>query len=329
MKPNEIKPRIASRDRRESGDAPALGRVSRMRDFPSSRAERHRGRRGGRSHPPHKKSILIWSAVIGWVALAAIGLTISLWILPRMNESSGDEGGKQAASVVRDRVFSKFASPSREQAMEIVRLAISNRDPQRIESLFRKGAATETEILNFLKNLEAKNGPVERYDWLSSMDVDGMLIEGVLAVFKSAEKPVERIAFLTPDTNGTWKMDFDSFARTVKPSWDELIEKGADHATVRVVVGKDFYFNGPFSDESQWTCYGIASPDTDVLLQGYCRVGSQQAEEMGRMFLEGETMRRATLELQRVKDADSRQFEITQVHSRDWILANSADDPSR
>jgi hypothetical protein len=271
---------------------------------------------------------LIWSAAIGVVAIAAIGLTISLWILPRMNHSSGDEAGKQAESVVHDRVVSKFPSPSREQAMEMVRLAISNRDPQKVGSLFRKGAATETDILGFLKDLEAKHGPVERYDWLSSMDVDGMLIEGVLVVFKSAEKPVERIAFLTPDLNGTWKMDFDAFARTVTPSWDELIEKGAGHAMVRVFVGKDVYFNGPFSDESQWACYGIASPDTDVLLQGYCRVGSKQAEEMERMFLEGEKTSRATLELKRVKDADPRQFEITQVHSRDWILTNDAPDPS-
>jgi hypothetical protein len=173
--------------------------------------------------------------------------------------------------------------------------------------------------------VETRDGPIERYHWLSSIDVKDMLVECVLVVFKGNEKPAERLAFLTPDQQGNWKVDFDAFARSVRPSWDVLLgevadAEGTDEAVVRVFIGKDFYFNGPFRDEAEWVCYALASPDVDELLRGYCRVGSPQQLEMEKLFSDGENVRRVTLEIRKAKDAEARQFEITRILAPDWVV---------
>lgn len=271
----------------------------------------------------------MWSAVLSVVTLIVLGLAVSFWLLPYLSRKPLVEtAGPLVSFDSKFKVASKFPSPSREQALEIVKRAIANRDPDRLESLFRMGAATRAEVLDFLKTSDQRDGLVDHYEWLSSMDVDGLLMEGVLVVYKSNDKPVERLAFLTPDEAGTWKLDFEAFARTVKPSWNDLLEKGADQAVVRVFVGKDVYFNGPFSDDKQWVCYGIASPDTEVLLRGYCKVGSTLAASMDKLFSDGKNLSRATVEIRRVNDGEARQFEIVRLMATDWVVPGTSDGES-
>lgn len=224
------------------------------------------------------------------------------------------------ASKASVRVASRFPSPSREQALEWVRRALINRDPNKVESLFRLGATPHAEVIGFLQSLEGKDGQISRYDWMSSMDTDGILLEGVQVFFTSGNHPSERIAFLTPDLLGSWKVDFDAFARVVEPPWSEILDRRADEALVRVQVGRDVYFNGPFRDESQWVCYGMTSPDIDVTLMGYCRIGSVQADAMELLFSSGVTNSRATLKIHRVEGGESRQFEVVGVMAGDWVV---------
>jgi hypothetical protein len=263
----------------------------------------------------------MFSVLFGFAALAVIGGSVALWVIPRLKQGNVDHSAWLESNV---RVASRFPSPGKEEALDLVRRAVTTRDPMAVGTLYRNGAARSAEILDFLKALEAKDGRVERYEWLSSMDVNGLLVEGVAVVFKGHEKPAERIAFLTPDPAGGWQVDFDAFARTVSPSWNELLQNGAEQARVRVIVGKDVYYNGPFRDESQWTCYAVVSPDTDELLHGYCRVGTPEADEMSRLLADGEATSRATLQLRRAKGAGPRQFEISRVLAKDWILPEPA-----
>lgn len=260
---------------------------------------------------------MVFSVIFGFAALVVIGGSFAVWLLPRINRGGVANHDELVSSV---RVASGFPSPSREEALDLVRSAVTTRDPRVVGVLYRDGAARGAEMVDFLSGLEAKDGRVDRYEWLGSMDINGLLVEGVAVVFKGPEKPAERIAFLTPDPAGVWQMDFDAFARTVSPSWKELLQGGAERARVRVIAGTDVYYNGPFRDESQWACYALVSPDTEELLHGYCRVGTPEAEEMKRLFPDGEATSRATLELRRAKDAGARQFEISRVVAKDWIL---------
>ncbi len=321
MKTQDIKRGIISRHRREGGEGPGLGRMVRVRSAEMPSGEARVRRRGERGNPARKKVALTWSIVVGAVAVAVICLSISLWVWPYLFPQTDENLATQVPREVLVRVESKFPSPSKEHTLELVSRALLNRDPAKVPSLFRLGSASSSEIVDFCKTLEARDGPVERYEWMSSMDVNGMLVEGVLVIFKSREKPLERLALLTPDPSGNWKLDFEAYARAVRPSWNELLEKGANEALVRVFAGPDVYFNGPFKDEAQWACYGVASPDIDPLLRGYCKIGSPQALAMAKVFADGRKMSRATLVIRRVEGAESRQFEIIKVLSDDWIVA--------
>lgn len=276
--------------------------------------------------PARRKLLFAWSLVLGLIALAVISGAISLWLLPQLQRQSELAMVSSEHEEARVRVASRFPSPTEEEALRFVKRAIANRDPSKVELLFHPGAADPAEVVDFCGATELRDGPIERFQWLSSMDAHDVLLEGVLVVFKGGEKPLERLALLTPDAEGNWKVDFDAFARSVKPSWDVLLGKRDDvpspkQALVRVFVAKDFYFNGPFRDETEWVCYGIASPDIDELLRGYCRVGSPEQLELEKLLADGGRMRRATLELTRVEDAEARQFEITRILAKDWVVA--------
>ena len=326
MKNRDIQLGITSHRRRtdREGEAADLGRVVKLRDVKFRSQQLEEDEVGGLNDVIHRMVILRWSLMLGGGAIVVIGLAISFWLLSRPDQHSGEKAAAPINNEGMVRIASKFPSPSKDEALDMVKRAISNRDPEKVESLFRLGAATRPEVVDFFKNLEKREGEVDRFDWLSSMDVDGLLIEGVLVVFKGKDKTAERIAFLTPDSSGNWKVDFDAFARSVKPSWSELLGKGADHGRVRVFVGHDDYYNGPFRDEKQWICYGMASPDTEQLLHGYCRVGSPQAEAMEKLFSDGVETSRATLEISRVKDGEPRQFEIVRLMAADWVLADTS-----
>jgi hypothetical protein len=152
------------------------------------------------------------------------------------------------------------------------------------------------------------------------MDANGLSMDGVLVPFeKEEEEARHRLALLTPDAAGVWKIDFEAFARVVEPSWQELLERGAAEAKVRVHLAADSYYNGPFKDDKEWICYGMGSPDIDEVLIGYCRAGSPQEEAIRWMFSKGEKLNRATLQIRRVEGASAKQFEITRVLAEDWV----------
>ena len=327
MKTPDFQRGIVSRHSRAEVEGPSIGRLSKLRDADLSNSEM-RGRRRNRGNPARSRALLIWSGALSVLTLIVIGLAVSFWLLPYLFRDPVGEVGPLVNRDAQVRVASKFPSPSREQALEMVKRAITNRDPNQLESLFRMGTASRAEILAFLNASDLRDGFIDRYEWLSSMDVNGLLLDGVLVVYGNRGKPVERLAFLTPDAVGNWKLDFDAFARTTKPSWQELLDKRAEQALVRVFVGHDVYYNGPFGDDKQWVCYGIASPDTESLLRGYCRVNSDISAAMDKLFLDGRKLSRATLELRRVKDGEALQFEIIKLVSEDWVVAEPVSDKS-
>jgi hypothetical protein len=324
MKNPDIQPGLESSHQASERIGPMVGQVARLHNKEYS----GRGRRGQNSEKPdRRKAALLWSILFGGGAIVVIGVVISLWLMPRIFSGDAKVTQDQSSLESNVRVESRFPSPTREQAIDLVTRALANRDPEKVESLFRVSSLRPSEVVEYFKGLAELEGPVERYDWLSSMDVNGLLVEGVLVVFKGKDKPCERLALLTPDSTGRWRMDFEAFARSVKPSWNKLLEKGgAQRATVRVLVAHDVYYNGPFSDDKQWVCFGMASPDTEQLLRGYCRVGSSLAIAMEKLFVDGAAAGRATLDIQRVEDGGPFQFEITQLLGQDWIVADPIDD---
>jgi len=310
----------ANRHERSAGDAPSLGRLARMPGTGLPKGTRRRRQRSERGRHGARRVILNWSILFGILAALTLVAAAYFWVQPQM-EADLLAGGKSTPD--RDdevRVKSKFKSPSENEALGMVRHALEIREPEKVAERFHFGTADPRIIVDFLKNLPATDGSLDHYDWLGSVDANNLQLDGVVVTFKSGEKLCQRIAFLTPDEMGMWKIDFDAFARTVKPSWSDLLEKGAESAVVRVFLGEDSYYNGPFINDKQWICYGLASPDREETLQGYCKVDSPQAGAVHWMFTKGGTVNRATLEIRRVEGASPRQFEIVKVIADDWVV---------
>jgi hypothetical protein len=215
---------------------------------------------------------------------------------------------------------SQFPSPKAEEALALVKQALAVREPENVVKYFRPGTASPQTVVEFLGGLETSEGPMDSLHWLSNIRTGAFPIEGVAVKFKGMERPSSRLALLTPDTSGKWQIDFDAFARTVTPSWTELLENQAQVGLVRVFVEKDFYYNGPFRDEKEWRCYAIASPELKETLRAYCKIGSRQAAAIASILSKEVKFARATLEIRRVEGAESRQFEISKVLAKDWVL---------
>lgn len=318
---------------RAAGDAPSLGRLARARGtgLPKGILRRKRRSESGRNHwvrSSARKVIGTWSVVL---AALAMGILVgALWVSLRggMTRTTAEVGREVvAAAAVEPRVVSRFESPSQQVALDRVKRAMRIREPGQVEEFFRLGTASSAEVVEFLRGREEVDGAITGYDWLSSMDANGLLIDGVVVNSMLGDKPRNRLALLTPDEAGRWKIDFDAFARTVEPSWSEFMAGNAGPGRVCVMVAKDSYYNGPFRDEAQWSCYGMASPDLDQFLLGYCRQGSPQAAAMERIVSNGNVrpgdkgLNRALLEILPGEGAESRQFEITRVLAEDWVMS--------
>ncbi len=322
MKPRDVHREITPRQPRTSGDGPNIGRVSRLRqsgdNYAGNQPSRRRSSR--RENAAASFPLKFWSIVLGTGAFVVLVAAFFMWLKPMLNRAPVRSQVAESENDLGRKIASKFPSPTRDEAVQLVKDALSNRDVSRVDNLFRRGSVTPEDVVAYCAASDERDGKVRDYEWMSSLYSRGFLIEGVVVNYESKAKPLQRLALLTPDETGRWRLDFDAFARTVKPAWDELINKGAKQALIRVMTAPDVYYNGPFTDEAVWKCYALSSPDNEELLRGYCKVGSPQAEVMEKLFVDGSRSARVTLEIRRVEDGEPRQFEITNVLGGDWII---------
>lgn len=276
--------------------------------------------------------MITWSVVFMLIALGTVTICVLLWVRPNAGDEASSADGSVLPAGVQKRVESEFESPTEDESLAIVRRALRIRNESDVEEYFRPGKGGAAEVIGFLTKMEEMDGKVDGYEWLSSMDANGLLLDGVAVRTRKDDQTRNRLALLTPDENGRWRVDFDAFARVVEPSWAKLMQAEASKAMVRIVAAKDSYFNGAFASDNEWDCYGLASPDHEEILIGYCRKGSSQARAMARIMEEGEevqsngNLHRAVLEIRRVAGAESRQFEISRVLAQDWVMGKVAFD---
>lgn len=329
MKSDHVRRSVrTTRFSREAGDAPNLGRVSRM-----PRVERAKGVRRKRKSSDREargrrkinnKAVVGWSLLLGSLVIVILGVALGLWLVPKMRSGGGQAMGKDSTRPIeKRRVISDVQPPSEVAAVALVRAAMAVRDPGQVLEFFRPGGAPAEEIIQFLAKIELERGKAESFDWLSSVDANGLALEGV--VVRSREpsgSKQELLALLTPDSAGKWKVDFDALSRKSTPSWQEFMEGRSEVIEVRVFAAVDNYYNGFFQDDSQWECYGMTLAGSEENYFGYCRRDSPQAKALGWMFSREKRLQRVTLELKRQPEAGPRQFEITRVVAEDWVVSD-------
>lgn len=332
MKSDDIKRSVRSqRNDRHAGDAPNMGRVSRMPGTGLPKGERRKRKRseGGRNSKIRQSralSIKIWSVLLAVVAFICLGVGIWFGLRPGEAPASAQVAAAPPVEVEKTSKVTRFPSPSQEEAEEIVTKGLAVREAAEVPAHFKMDAVREPGVVAFLSSLQTVDGTVGNLEWLGSMDANRLQLEGVIVHFASSDKPRNRLAVLTPDKDGVWKIDFDAFARSSEPSWPDFLEKRADSIQARVYAAHDSYYNGPFSDESQWSCYGLASPDTDDIIFGYCKINSPQAAAMRWILSKDAALGRVTVEIRRSPEAQARQFLISRVIAEDWVTGSVAFD---
>ena len=331
MKSDGVQRGIRKRSDRTAGSAPSIGRVARMPGTGLAKGERRTRRRGerdnqGRTERWNARLTLGWSIGFAVIAAALVVSAVVLWLKPLLGRKAG---GDELAVMPKVRVVSRFPSPTEAEAVGLVQQVIERaRDVEAVGRWVDRGEMTSLEVVGFLEGLPELDGKVERYQWMASGDANDLQLEVVVVISKKGDEYSYREAFLRPDEKGVWKMDFPSFARQVKPSWKEIHDEKTRRAFVRVYLGDDTYYNGPFLDESKWVCYGMATLDDKRLMLGYCEVGSKQhramLEILRRSAAKQQRVGSATLEISRVEGAESRQFQITKVIAEGWVTQEEA-----
>ena len=333
MKPEEFKHGVQRGvNSRTVGSAPNLGPVPqlsrigrvrhgvrRSRDGQSRRRDLVRGKRRRTRH----RVLAAWSTALGLIAFGAMGLAFFLWLRPMLRRDKDTTEKDRVAADSRIRKISKFNSPSDREALALVQRAVAVREPDKVAALIRPGPLSNEAVVERLKAIEAVEGEVKGTLWLSSVDKNGMSLEGVEVRYVKGDKITRRLALLTPDETGVWRLDFPSYSRLVEPAWEKILAGGAATAMVRVSVAHDRYYNGPFLDEAEWAAYGMASPDMNEVLVGYCKRDSPQHRALEMMWTSDEIqVIRATLEIRQVVGADKRQFQIARVLAEDWVMGD-------
>jgi hypothetical protein len=336
MKPTSVRRGIQSRHSRSAGDDPRIGRVSRLRDADGPKNLGWTSKRGAgairsaEQIQARRRMVWMWSVVLTVATSLVICGFMAFWL--RTHGHRGQVGG-ESNMLHNVRIESRFKSPNEADALDLVKRALSNRDPELVETCFRTGSAKPDEVISFLNRSIATEGEADQLTWLSSMDVDGLLLEGVLVTFEESRKATPRLAMLVPNDKGAWKVDFDAFARTCSPDLTAILGGSAERSEVRVWISRDYYFNGSVFEENEWDCYLMNSPeinsmipDESLLLRGYCKKGSPQANALERIFAAGGKAYRATLEVSKREGAEKQQLQITRVWSEDWVKPEVAFD---
>jgi hypothetical protein len=288
----------------------------------------------GRGKRKRSNALMWWSGVLVLCVVVFLGVVLGLWLRSAKDEGAAAERKEGAQPAAEERVVARFPAPSREEALLVVRRALTIQGLSQVAEYFHLGSSGPEVVLVFLRGMEQTDGVVQGFEWLGGLERNGHLIAGVEVNTRLGNKTRNRLALLTPDERGKWKIDFDAFARTVSPPWKELLGSESGLGVVRVMVARDNYFNGRFRDEAAWDCYGMVSPDTRSVMMGYCRKGSAQAAALAGIVAEndgaggGQPVKRATLEIRHFPGTEARQFEITRVLAEDWVLSATPFDAS-
>jgi len=294
-----------------------------MRGAGLPKGEKRTRKRGDRAK---RKGGRIASNWVGLIVLSIV-LVAGVFIYTLVRSGKTKTEGPVTKRLIVDSVQleasedSGLATPSETEALAMVKTALTLRDVAEVPKYFESVNFSAEEIVAFLAGLETSYGTIINYSWLSNMNTNGLNLEGVLVRFDKDDEIRNRIVFLKHETLAGWRVDFESFARIENPSWKDLLEGRAEQAQVRVFLVADSYYNGPFSDDKIWECYGMSSPDSEEMLQGYCRIGSPQANAIKAILSKGQKANRVTIEVKRVPDGLEKQVEITRVLAEDWVMS--------
>lgn len=316
---------------RKFGEAPILGRLSRS---PVS-AMKGGGRRRKRLKQKTKvsRAVVTWTLTISFVVLAALIVFLVGYFRNKAEEAieaaNLDEFARDFAIAFSEQKTVELPSLDKTEALAIVHAAFANRDPDAIVGYFVLGETTDpSEALSDLKEISKNEGEISDYQWLGQKFVNGQVIGQMLVEFGNGERRVDRLAELIMCADSKWRIDLDSYLRKSSPGWDAILSGKSETSVIRIFVAIDTYYNGIYSDDTQWQAFSLGSPDVEHNMYGYAKRDSPQIRALRKILGSGEKVHRATVEIRLHPDAGSRQFEISGVLAENWVLGKIPFDES-
>ena len=317
------------------GDPPSLGRVERVAR--NVHGDSRKKSRSGRNGPKRRlersgggKAARRLSVLVFLLTILTIIVTFILWSDKRLKQSTVSKFEKLSKLRPVERVGSQFKSPSEEQTRAIVTAALESKNEADVVTNFRLNGASPSEVLEFLRQEQEAKGSPRLGQWVGSVDFNNTLMDSILVRYEKDEETELRVALLTPDDQGVWRLDYESFARKCYPLWHDFVSGEATEGIVRIWFTKDNYFNGQYADDSKWLCFALGRVDSDEIIYGYCPIDSPQAEAMAKVMKRLQmneeiksSLSRATLLISRSEGSEKRQFEIKRVLAEDWLLTET------
>lgn len=280
-----------------------VGKVSRIhRTYSRERKQRSRQEKGVMFREYLKYAFLLIAVVlvagVTWILYQQINRKPETAAVTNLTEDTFDVPHPSASECIRlVTAFLKAGSPS--ELAGIVRL-------KRLDA--EQAYAEFTEI-------RKQSGEVERIDWAGAEEANGLSLEMVMVTYKTGKY---RIAFLTHDEQGNWKVDVESFLGHNTRPWDQIIGKGSCKALVRVLATPDSYYNGLFRNEQEWGCLALTSPDHPERIYGYLKPQSPAILAVTEML---RTKNPAVMIVEISRDAgmDPLQYEIKKIIAQGWV----------
>jgi len=213
--------------------------------------------------------------------------------------------------------------PSTKQMLKMAKTFVEATQPSDLPGLVHLNGKKPEELFERMVAMAKADGSVAKIIDLGAMPNLTLPLQGVVVTYGEQRN---RLILFCPDAEGQWLIDFDAFARASSIPWKELLSDQDRTGTVRVYLSQDTYYNSRFSDDSQWACYGMKSPDEPTLVFGYTPKNSpvdQAITEALRFKLStatsvGSSLLRMTLEIRHVPGDETRQFEIVRAIADDW-----------
>lgn len=315
---------------RKFGEAPLLGRVSRT---PGSAAKsRGKRRRSMKRKTKVNVAVVAWTLLVSFVVLMLMLVFLFGYFRNKAQEAADAAMHNETAilaAAFSDQKTLEVPSIAEVEALSIVRAALANEDTQALTHHFILGKDTNPEqALATLAGIAENEGEITAFRWLGEKFVNGMVIGEVVTQRQAEDKYSNRLAQLVIGKDGKWRIDLDSYLRKGFPDWPEILSGESPISVVRIIFAADTYYNGIYSDETEWQAYILISPDANETLYGYARRDSPQDKALRKILLADEKIHRAAVEISTNSNAGRRQFEISGVLADNWVIGETRFDES-
>lgn len=311
---------------RKFGEAPILGKVPRT---PGS-AVRNKGGNSLRRKRRKKlsKVVLAWTCLIAFTSACVMVLVIAAYFR-REAAAAGNPDMLAKLPTEFDEAFTEASSRampplSEEEAIRLVKAALSNTSAGRVADHFALGEVSEPEeALRELAHIRRKEGTHTSLQWIGEQPANGAHLVEVVVVMENGSRSTNRLAQLIAGDDGKWRIDLDSYLRKVSPGWEIILTGKSETSLVRIFLTPDVYYNGMYADESVWKAYALASPDHADILYGYAKRGSPQDKALTRILDTEEPFHRATLRIRKDAESAKKQFQISGVVAENWVVGSA------